>query len=119
MRNSDDSYLKYGVLIAAMLIAVSSICEAQSTGLGLWSGVLVRDFRPDSRLDYSGEYQVRLTDDLHALKSHFFEFAGYYKATQNLQSNFGYRFTIRPTEMRAVCLLAFSIEPPSSNRIRP
>jgi hypothetical protein len=73
-----------------------SPCQAQSTGWGLWSGLLVRDFRPDSRFEYSGEYQVRLTEDLQELKSHFFEFAGYYKATPRLQSNFGYRFTIRP-----------------------
>ena len=79
-----------------MLLGISSICGAQSTGLGIWSGVLVRDFRPDSRFDYSGEYQVRLTNDLHELKSHFFEVSGFYKANPKLQSNFGYRFTIRP-----------------------
>ena len=94
--NPGDTYLKNGVLIAVVLLAVSSICGAQSTGWGLWSGVLVRDIRPDSRFDYSGEYQVRLTDDLHELKSHFFEVSGFYKANSKLQSNFGYRFTIRP-----------------------
>ena len=96
MMNPGDTYLKNGVLIAVVLLAVSSICGAQSTGWGLWSGVLVRDIRPDSRFDYSGEYQVRLTDDLHELKSHFFEVSGFYKANSKLQSNFGYRFTIRP-----------------------
>jgi len=79
-----------------VLVFIPTPSAAQATGWGLWSGVLVRDFRPDSRFDYSGEYQVRLTEDFHELKSHFFEFAGYHKATQNLQSNFGYRFTIRP-----------------------
>lgn len=83
-------------LVAVMLIATSGPCQDQSAGWGLWSGVLFRDFRPESRFDYSGEYQVRLTEDLHELKSHFFELSGYYKATPKLESNFGYRFTIRP-----------------------
>ena len=96
MMQTDNPNLKSLLLIGIVLLGFSSICDAQSTGWGLWSGVLVRDFRPDSQFDYSGEYQVRLTEDFHELKSHFFEFAGYYKATQNLQSNFGYRFTIRP-----------------------
>ena len=96
MVNPGNSILGKGLLLAVVVLGASSFCGAQSAGWGLWSGVLVRDFRPDSQFDYSGEYQVRLTEDFHELKSHFFEFAGYYKATQNLQSNFGYRFTIRP-----------------------
>lgn len=96
MTNSYKTFLKFGVVIAVMLHADSSICEAQSTGWGLWSGVFVRDFRPNSRFDFSGEYQVRLKEDFRELKSHFFEFTGYYRATPRLQSNFGYRFTIRP-----------------------
>jgi hypothetical protein len=91
---------KIGLSLAVLAILVPfflpSPCQAQSTGWGLWSGLLVRDFRPDSRFDYSGEYQVRLTEDLQELKSHFFEFSGYYKANSKLESNFGYRFTIRP-----------------------
>jgi len=83
-------------LAVLVTICVPAPCAAQSTGWGLWSGVLLRDFRADSRFDYSGEYQVRLTEDLRELKSHFFEFAGYYKANPRLESNFGYRFTIRP-----------------------
>jgi hypothetical protein len=96
MVNPGDSILRKARLFAVVLLGISSICSAQSTGWGLWSGLLVRDFRPDSRFDYSGEYQVRLTDDLHELKSHFFEVSGFYKANPKLQSNFGYRFTIRP-----------------------
>jgi hypothetical protein len=96
MVNPGDSILRKARLFAVVLLGISSICSAQSTGWGLWSGLLVRDFRPDSRFDYSGEYQVRLTDDLHELKSHFFEVSGFYKANPKLQSNFGYRFKIRP-----------------------
>jgi hypothetical protein len=96
MVNPGDTTLRRGLLFVVVLLGFASICGAQSTGWGLWSGVLVRDFRPDSRFDYSGEYQVRLTDDLHELKSHFFEVSGFYKANPKLQSNFGYRFTIRP-----------------------
>ena len=58
--------------------------------------MLVRDFRPASRFDYSGEYQVRLTENFQELKSHFVELSGFYKANPRFQSNFGYRFTIRP-----------------------
>jgi hypothetical protein len=87
----------WATVLACLIVLVLPVPgAAQSTGWGLWSGVLVRDFRPDSRFDYSGEYQVRLTDDLHELKSHFFEVSGFYKANSKLQSNFGYRFTIRP-----------------------
>jgi hypothetical protein len=96
MVNPGDTTLRRGLLFVVVLFGTSSICGAQSAGWGLWSGVLVRDVRVDSRFDYSGEYQVRLTDDLTTLKSHFFEVSGYYKANPKLESNFGYRFTIRP-----------------------
>jgi hypothetical protein len=98
MVNPGDTTLRRGLLFAVVLFGASSICGAQSAGWGLWSGVLVRDVRVDSRFDYSGEYQVRLTDDLTTLKSHFFEISGYYKANPKLESNFGYRFTIRPDQ---------------------
>ena len=84
------------LLATLIVLTAPALCTAQSTGWGLWSGLLVRDFRPDSRFEYSGEYQVRLTEDFHELKSHFVELSGFYKATSKLQSNFGYRFTIRP-----------------------
>jgi len=96
MVNPGDMTLRRGLLFAVVVLGASSFCGAQSAGWGLWSGVLVRDVRPDSRFDYSGEYQVRLTDDLKTLKSHFFEVSGYYKANAKIESNFGYRFTIRP-----------------------
>ena len=88
--------LRTTVLAVLILIFLPAPCEAQSAGWGLWSGVLIRDMRPNSSFDFSGEYQIRLTDDLKTLKSHFFEVAGYYKANPKLESNFGYRFTIRP-----------------------
>jgi hypothetical protein len=96
MMQSCNPAMRRGLLIVVGLLGFVSICGAQSAGWGLWSGVLVRDFRPDSRFEYSGEYQVRLTEDLHELKSHFFEGSGFYKASPRLQTNFGYRFTIRP-----------------------
>jgi hypothetical protein len=96
MAKNASVLLRHTCLIFVMLMAFLPICGAQSTGWGLWSGVLLRDVRIDSRFDYSGEYQVRLTDDLKTLKSHFFEVSGYYKANPKLESNFGYRFTIRP-----------------------
>jgi hypothetical protein len=96
MVTSGNTTLGKGLLFAVVLLGISSFCGAQSAGWGLWSGVLLRDVRPDSRFDYSGEYQVRLTDDLKTLKSHFVEVSGYYKANLKLESNFGYRFTIRP-----------------------
>lgn len=96
MMQTGASTLRTWLILGFALLGTSSICGAQSTGWGLWSGVLVRDFRHDSRFDYSGEYQVRLKEDFQELKNHFFEFAGYYRATTRLQSNFGYRFTIRP-----------------------
>ncbi len=96
MGNAGDMTRRGGLLVAVVLLGISSFCGAQSAGWGLWSGVLLRDIRSDSRFDYSGEYQVRLTEDLQELKSHFFEVSGYYKANPKLESNFGYRFTIRP-----------------------
>jgi hypothetical protein len=96
MVNPGNTTLGKGLLFAVVLLGTSSFCGAQSAGWGLWSGVLVRDVRPGSRFDYSGEYQVRFTDDLKTLKSHFLEVSGYYKANPKLESNFGYRFTIRP-----------------------
>jgi len=96
MKANHDEPPTRELVLACVLLGISSIFGAQSSGWGLWSGLLVRDIRPDSRFDYSGEYQVRLTDDFQELKSHFIEVSGYYKADPKLQSNFGYRFTIRP-----------------------
>jgi hypothetical protein len=46
-------------------------------------------------LNYSAEYQFRLDDDMSSLNSHFVEFLGYHKVSENLLLNGGYRHTRR------------------------
>jgi hypothetical protein len=43
MVNPGDSILRKARLFAVVLLGISSICSAQSTGWGLWSGLLVRE----------------------------------------------------------------------------
>jgi len=81
-----------------LLIFVSSVesIQAEEPDWQLWSGVFFKNVRPDSAWDFSGEYQVRLRDDMRELKSHFFDFNAFYKATSSFDVNGGYRFTRRP-----------------------
>jgi hypothetical protein len=60
----------------------------------LWSGGLFRLNRLEP-LDLSIEYQVRLDDNMRALKSHFFELQGYHRIKRWLEFSGAYRLTIR------------------------
>ncbi len=84
------------VLGALLLVGTSVRCVAQEADWELWSGVFVRDIRPDSPFDFSVEYQMRLRDDMSALKVHFAEVNALYKAGHGLTVNSGYRFSLRP-----------------------
>ena len=61
----------------------------------LWSGGLIRLNR-DKPLDLSLEYQIRLDDDLRALKSHFFEVHGFKRVSRSVELSGAYRLTLRP-----------------------
>ena len=79
-----------------LLFVVVSPTAAGEADWQLWSGVFARDIRPESAFDYSVEYQVRLKEDMSALKVHFCELYGLYKAGHGLTAYSGYRFSIRP-----------------------
>jgi hypothetical protein len=88
--------LTIALLTAVPFLGPSSPCAAQGADWELWSGVIVRNVRPDSAFDFSAEYQARVNDDLSALKVHFAEANALYKATRRLTVNSGYRYSIRP-----------------------
>ena len=85
-----------GGLVAVLLLGFSPVSAQETiTDVALWTGGLVH-FENERGLNYSVEYQVRLNENMTALSSHFLEFMGYRKTTENLVLNGGYRFTIRP-----------------------
>lgn len=84
------------LLILLFSLACSRAVRAEGPDWQIWSGLLFRSARPQERWDFSGEYQVRLKDDLRNLKSHFVEGFAFYKAKPSLDFNIGYRYTIRP-----------------------
>lgn len=93
--------------------------QAEEADWQLWSGVFFQKVRPDSAWDFSGEYQVRLKNDFRELKSHFFDFNAYYKATPSFDVNAGYRFTMRPDRnenrmMPQLCLATETLKHPNS-----
>jgi hypothetical protein len=79
-----------------LLFVVVSPTAAGEADWQLWSGVFARDIRPESAFDYSVEYQVRLKEDMSALKVHYFELYALYKAGHGVTAYSGYRFSIRP-----------------------
>ncbi len=84
------------IWIPALALGLANAGWAEPPDWQLWSGLFFKSARPHERWDFSGEYQVRLNNDVRDLKSHFFETFAYYKATSRLELNAGYRYTIRP-----------------------
>jgi hypothetical protein len=83
------------VLVVTLHTMLMPAMAGAATDGALWSGALFR-FPGQHGLDYSVEYQVRLDEDARSLSSHFAEFLGYRRLTEDLLLNGGYRFTIRP-----------------------
>lgn len=88
-------FRRHLLLILLLSFASARTARAEGPDWQLWSGLLFRSARPQERWDFSGEYQVRLKDDLRNLKSHFVEGFAFYKAKPYLDFNLGYRYTIR------------------------
>ena len=81
-------------LVAGFLTS-PAVAEDTPSDWELWSGGLFRLHRTEP-LDLSLEYQVRLDDNLQALKSHFLEVQGYNRIKRWLELSAAYRLTGRP-----------------------
>jgi hypothetical protein len=77
------------------LLLCSSVFGETESDSAMWSGGLFL-WQTDSKLNFSGEYQVRLDQNMSALSSHFLEGMSYKKAGRSLLFNAGYRYTLRP-----------------------
>ena len=86
----------FSISIAYVLLLLCTELPAQTvTDSALWAGGLSLIER-DKGLDYSVEYQLRLNDHMSSFSSHFLEFMGYKKTSNNALLYGGYRFTMRP-----------------------
>jgi hypothetical protein len=77
------------------MLAISSVHAETVTDDALWAGAIALNER-EHGLDYSLEYQLRLSEDLGSYSSQFFEAMGYQKTANNVLLYGGYRFTKRP-----------------------
>jgi hypothetical protein len=93
-----------GLVIGRFLVLATMVCCSfnavsgdTETDNALWAGGLFL-FEREEGLDMSVEYQLREADNMSSLSSHFVEFMGYHKASENLLLNGGYRHTLRSGE---------------------